>query len=580
LATRSKLWLASVAACVGSLVLAALVLPRSFRLTALSDVVQCLLLISGVMAFLPRALKAQGRLRFFWSLITLGIALWFFYQLLWTFFEVVLHRDVPDLFSADIVLFLHIVPFMAAIALRPHIARGQYAAHFRRLDFAVLIVWWVYIYVLIVMAWQYAVPNAATYNRNLNAVYLAEKLVLLSVLALGWMRSKSSWKIFYANFFGASLLYAASSHIANWSMVRNLYYSGSLFDIPLAAAMAWFALLGQWTAVREPEERSYQMTTSYGVWIARSGMIAAFSLPLFAAWALLDIDVPIPVRSFRLMVTFVTAFAMGIMVFIRQRLLDRELVHLLTQSRESVDNLVRLQTQIIESEKLASVGQLVGGAAHELNNPITAMLGYSDLLLSTPLTPEQQPLVAKIGQYVRRTKSLVASLISFARQAPAPKGPVDLNTLARTAVKLTQPQWEGLKIAVHTEFDAQLPKVLGDSNQLLQVCLQLVANCLHVMSERGGARLTVSTEQQDDMSILQLVTEAMPCEKGSSLDPEDGLALSACQGILQEHRGYITFEPREDGAVMLRVELPATQSAPGKAKESTVPVLWQSQPFA
>ena len=152
---------------------------------------------------------------------------------------------------------------------------------------------------------------------------------------------------------------------------------------------------------------------------------------------------------------------MGMMVFLRQHLLDRELIRLLNHSRESFDNLKRLQAQILQSEKLASIGQLVGGAAHELNNPITAMLGYSDMLFSTPLTAEQQPLAAKIGQYVRRTKSLVASLISFARQAPAPKSPLDLNTLARTAVKLTQPQWEALEIEVRTQFDPALPKSWG-----------------------------------------------------------------------------------------------------------------------
>ena len=95
------------------------------------------------------------------------------------------------------------------------------------------------------------------------------------------------------------------------------------------------------------------------------------------------------------------------------------------------------------------------------HNPITAMLGYSDMLLSTALTKEQRPLAAKIGQYVRRTKSLVASLISFARQAPAAKGPIDLNTLARTAVKLTQPQWEALEIEVRTQFDPRCPKFWG-----------------------------------------------------------------------------------------------------------------------
>ncbi len=74
---------------------------------------------------------------------------------------------------------------------------------------------------------------------------------------------------------------------------------------------------------------------------------------------------------------------MGVLVFLRQYLLDRELLRLLNHSRESFDNLKRLQAQILQSEKLASIGQLVGGAAHELNNPITAMLGYSDMLLST-----------------------------------------------------------------------------------------------------------------------------------------------------------------------------------------------------
>jgi two-component system NtrC family sensor kinase len=299
-----------------------------------------------------------------------------------------------------------------------------------------------------------------------------------------------------------------------------------------------------------------------------------------------DVEVPTAIQEFRLALTLMAAFFMGVMVFVRQYLLDRELTQLLQHSRESFDNLKRLQAQLLQSEKLASIGQLIGGAAHELNNPITAMLGYSDILLSTSLTAEQAPLAAKIGQYVRRTKSLVASLISFSRQAPSPKTPLDLNTLARTAVKLTQPQWETLKIEVHTQFDAELPKVMGDSNQLLQVCLQLVGNCLHVMSECGARVLTLSTKFEDECAVLFIATEAMlplPARAASMVDAEDGLGMSACQGILQEHHGHISREPRQDGAMLLRVELPATESAPAAAKQaknSTVPVLWQSQPFA
>ena len=366
----------------------------------------------------------------------------------------------------------------------------------------------------------------------------------------------------------------------------ELYYSGSLYDIPYVAAMAWLTWIGLRTKVEKPTADTQEVSTLYGVWVARCSMIAVFSLPLFGSWAMLDSRIPSRVRVFRLALTLVAAFFMGVMVLVRQHLLDNELIHLLNHSRESFENLKRLQAQILQSEKLASIGLLVGGAAHELNNPITAMLGYSDMLLSTQLTAEQQPLAAKIGQYVRRTKSLVASLISFARQTPAPQSPLDLNTLARTAVKLTQPQWEALEIEVRTQFDSALPKVFGDSNQLLQVCLQVIANGLHVLSERDGRVMTVSTERDGGIAVLRIATEPIPSSPSASgetscpISPEDGLGLSACQGILQEHHGQISRERREDGAMALRVELPVTASTPTKIKESTVPVLWQSRPYA
>ena len=585
MSNRSKVWLAVVAGFLAALVLAAFALPRSFRLTASSDVIQCFLLASGAASFVPLALRSQGRQRLFWSLITLGISLQLTYQFLWTYYEVVLRRDVPDLFAGDVILFLHVVPLMAALALRPHVARDEYAARVGRLDFALLLMWWFYLYVLIVIPWQYVVADIPAYDRNLNAVYLAEKVAFLAGLVACWITSKGEWRKLYAGLFGLNLCYAVSSTAANWAIARKLYYSGSLYDIPLVAPMAYITWIGLTTKAEKPGADTREVSTVYGVWVARCSMIAVFSLPLFAAWAMSDVVVPPRIRIFRLTLTLAAAFFIGVMVFVRQNLLERELIHLLDHSRDSFDNLQRLQAQILQSEKLASIGQLVGGAAHELNNPITAMLGYSDMLLSTRLTAEQQPLAAKIGQYVRRTKSLVASLISFARQAPAPKNPIDLNTLARTAVKLTQPQWEALAIEVRTQFDPALPKVLGDSNQLLQVCLQLVANCLHLLSERGGRVLTMSTEWQTGTAVLLIATESLPVASSlnglsSPVDPDDGLALSACEGILQEHRGQISREHHEDGATMLRVELPITESAPARTKDSTVPALWQSRPYA
>ena len=575
-----KLWLMGVGFILASAVVSALQMPRSFGLTAVSDIIQCLLLVSGTAAFAIAAIRSHGRLRLFWSLSGTGVGLWLAYQLFWTYYEVVLRRDVPDLCAWDIVLFLHLVPLMAAIALRPHVPRDEYAARVGRLDFALLLVWWCYLYVLIVMPWQYAVPDVAAYNRNLNGVYNAEKIVVLAGLLVCWLTSKREWRRLYASLFAMNFCYSFGSTVANLALAQNSYYSGSLYDIPLFAAMASLTWIGLRIRVDKPETDVPQALTAYGVWIARCSMIAVFSLPLFAAWSIADAVVPGPIRTFRLVLTLVAGLCLGIMVFARQQLLDYELVRLLNQSRTAFDGLKRLQAQILQSEKLASIGQLVGGAAHELNNPITAMLGYSDLLLNTPLTAEQRPIAEKIGQYVRRTRSLVASLISFARQSPVPKSPVDLNTLARTAIKLAQPQWEGLQVEMRTHFDPELPKVLGDSNQLLQVCLQLLANCLHVLTERGGKVLTLSTQARAGLCVLQIATERLPSSVSSSRDPESNLALSACQGILQEHRGQLCRESSADGSVNLRVELPGADSAPSKSKQSTVPVLWQSRPYA
>ena len=588
----SKLWTAAVAACVAALILGALILHRSFALTAFSDWIQCILLLSGALSLVPNAVRSHGRLRLFWALLATGMAFWFSYQLMWTYFEVWLRTDVPDLCAGDIILFLHIVPLMAALALRPHAPPDEYSPRLRRLDFALMMVWWMYLYIFAVMAWQYVVPNIAAYNDNLNLLYLIEKLAFLIALLVAWMNSKGGWKILYANLFGASLTYAASSYFANWALGRQAYYSGSLYDIPLTASMAWITVIGLWSRDDAPHATPRTNTASHGVWLARVGMVTVFSLPLFAAWALLDSGIPSRIRSFRLVLTLGAALFMGIMVFVRQRLLDRELLRLLNQSQESIVNLKRLQAQITESEKLASIGQLVGGAAHELNNPIAAMMGYSDLLLNTSLDPQQHDLVSKIGQHIRRTKSLVASLISFAKPGYATMGPVDMNTIVRTAVKLSQPQWKTQNVELRTVLQPELPSVLGDSSQLLQICVQLLNSAIHALSRQGRSVLMVTAEHKDGVVTIHIFDAGTPLstteaktaltENGvrNSTQPISGLDLSACQGILQQHRGRLAWQEDGSSATSIRVELPVMAPATRKSPAPTGSQAWDPRPSA
>ena len=127
---------------------------------------------------------------------------------------------------------------------------------------------------------------------------------------------------------------------------------------------------------------------------------------------------------------------------------------------------------------------------------------------------------------------------------------------------------------------------MGDSNQLLQVCLQILGNALHVLNERGGTVLTVSTEQIGGTCLLKIVTQPLSptgteqTTVCSPLDPEDSLGLSACQGILQAHQGRVYRDRREDGSLLLCMELPVAAATLAQAKQPTAPVMWQSQPSA
>src|SRR5215469_1507211 len=216
----SRLWLAIVATLMLTAILAASFLPRSFGLTAFSDIIQSLLLFSGALAFVPLALHSRGRLRLFWSLIATGLTFWLAYQLFWTFNEVLLRRDVPDLCGWDVVLFLHMVPLMAALGIRPQFSRDEYSARVGRLDFALLLVWWFYLFVLIVMPWQYVVPDIPAYDHNLNNIYVSEQLFLLAGLLACLILSHGAWRKLYSALFGLSLCYSSSSTIANWALAR------------------------------------------------------------------------------------------------------------------------------------------------------------------------------------------------------------------------------------------------------------------------------------------------------------------------------------------------------------------------
>ena len=553
----------------------------SDSLSAFGNIVQCIVPLFANAGLLLNAGTPHWRRNIFWMLLAMSCTLWMIGQFEWTYYEVYLHRPLPEMYPGDILFFLRGIPMMAAIALRPHRKRGEIQLRFGYLDFVLLLIWWTFLYVFVVLPWLYAAPSLGQYNHTFNLITNIQNMVIVVGWAILWLQSSGAWRVVYANLFGASTVYMFSSLFINVAIDGHKYYTGSLYDLWLLSTFLWFAFAGVTAHQNQgkldaPSESAYDSdpdaTSDESVWPARLAMAAVISLPLFAIYTLRFSQDDAQVRDFRLMATLLASVPLALLIFVRTHLADRDRSRLLAQSEQSIENLKRLQAQIVQSEKLVSLGQLAAGAAHEINNPLAAILGFSDLLADDPSIPEKARTTAsKIRDQARRTKTLVGNLLSFARQVPAERTLLDINTVVNNAVQLRALDLRSGTTRVELQLESVLPGVRGDGNQLMQVFFNIISNALEAMEAANGGVLTIKTIR-DRGNVVILFSDTGPGLKDPQrvFDPfyttkpvgkGTGLGLSICFGIVQEHGGKILSYNRQEGGAVFRVELPAVLAA-------------------
>ncbi len=553
----------------------------SDSLNAFGNIVQCIVPLLANAGLLLNAGTPHWRRNIFWMLLAMSCTLWMIGQFEWTYYEIYLHRALPEMYPGDILFFLRGIPMMAALALRPHLKRGEIQLRFGYLDFVLLLVWWTFLYVFVVLPWLYAAPSLGQYNHTFNLVTNIQNMVIVVGWAILWLQSSGAWRVVYANLFGASTIYMFSSLTINVAIESHKYYTGSLYDLQLLSTFLWFAFAGVIAHQNQgrldaPSENVYDSgpdsTADESVWPARLAMAAVISLPLFAIYTLRFSQDDARVRDFRLMTTLLASVPLALLIFVRTQLADRDRSRLLSQSEQSIENLKRLQAQIVQSEKLVSLGQLAAGAAHEINNPLAAILGFSDLLADDPTIPDKARLTAsKIRDQARRTKTLVGNLLSFARQVPAERTLLDINTVVNNAVQLRALDLRSGTTRVDLQLESVLPGVRGDGNQLMQVFFNIISNALEAMEAANGGVLTIKTIR-DRGNVVILFSDTGPGLKDPQrvFDPfyttkpvgkGTGLGLSICFGIVQEHGGKILSYNRQEGGAVFRVELPAVLAA-------------------
>src|SRR6267378_1679530 len=238
------------------------------------------------------------------------------------------------------------------------------------------------------------------------------------------------------------------------------------------------------------------------------------------------------------------------------------------ETRQAYEDLRRTQEQLLHSEKLAAVGQWISGVAHELNNPLTAILGYSQLLESSgQVGPLALSYSEKMYKQALRTHRIVQNLLSFARQHKPERVPVAVNTVMEDTLTLRDYDLRMNQIHVHLDLSKELPLVPADPHQLQQVFLNLINNAVDAILEHSTQGDLWVTSGADEKYIFVEFTDSGPGVKDPSrvFDPfyttkpvgkGTGLGLSICYGIVIEHGGSIRVKNSPPRGASFRIELP------------------------
>jgi signal transduction histidine kinase len=256
------------------------------------------------------------------------------------------------------------------------------------------------------------------------------------------------------------------------------------------------------------------------------------------------------------------------------------------QLEQTVDTLKTTQAQLVQSEKLSGIGEFVAGVAHELNNPLTSVMGFSELLAKADTDPQHKRFLEMINKSAQRCHKIVQSLLSFARRHAPERKLSGINELVESAVEFLQYQLRTSNIEVVTRIDANLPKAMVDPHQIQQVFLNIINNARQAIEghqPRGSIRITTETcghvvritFQDDGPGIPEKDLSKVfdPFFTTKEVGKGTGLGLSLCYGIVQEHGGSITVRSRPGEGATFVIELPVAAATENTSQDAEKAVI-------
>ena len=275
----------------------------------------------------------------------------------------------------------------------------------------------------------------------------------------------------------------------------------------------------------------------------------------------------------RLEVRFMREGGMRVVALAASRLPEAEPPTVLVTGRD-ITSEREMRTRLMETERLAAVGELVAGVAHEVNNPLSSISAFAQLLVRDGgLTETQRESIDVIKSEAIRASQVVKDLLAFARRSEPRRDPLDLNQLVDRTLRLRAYELNASRIRIEPSLTLDLPAVIGDARQLQQVILNLITNALQAMAPQGGGRLGVATRYDSGRVILEV------SDTGPGIPPEararifepffttkeegegTGLGLSVSYGIVNAHGGTIDLAEVSEQGSRFVVTLPAAVDA-------------------
>jgi signal transduction histidine kinase/CheY-like chemotaxis protein len=547
------------------------------RVAALGDFTQLVPPLGYAALTIWLAQKCRGQVRVFWNLNAAHGVMWAIGQAVWTYYDLA-RGGVPVMSPTDPIFFVSSIPLAAALYGRPERDRPRWLFDIVLLDLVLIALFSAFVYIYFVVSIAVTDGPEQLYNRNLTLLLDARNLLLAAWAGWVWITSSSmAWRKVLGLYAAGLSLNLAGGLIYNYIDRTGQYTGGSLWDLIWMVPYVVLAL----AAAAAYDEKLYEPSEPAPP-LARLPVVSLIAITLLVAIPAIDeiarrlLDVSPAVESLRTRLSLAMMIPFGIVVVVREFLSRRALI------RAGLE-LVSTREQLVQKEKLAAVGQLVSGVAHELNNPLQGVLGYAELMLATQRSAPDTEELRAIRDNANRAAGIVRNLLTFAGRTATARGWQQMNRIVRDAVATREPYLVSAAIDVRVEIADRLPLVYVDHTRLEDVLINLIQNAENAIAARRNGTATptivparargeilVTTRVQSDPD--RILVEVF--DNGSGLKEEDlprvfdpffttrevgqgtGLGLSVCYGIVREHGGQITARNNPVGGAVFTVELP------------------------